>query len=83
MQATEAPRTRAAAATARGVEVPLKQGGVVVLGNEGTGVSEAVLPFVTGAVTIAPWPTLADKTPSSLNVAVAAGIVLDRLRHPR
>ena len=53
--------------------------GIVVMGNEGRGVTEAVARTVTRKLFIPPWP--ADRRGSeSLNVAMATGIVCSEFR---
>jgi TrmH family RNA methyltransferase len=52
---------------------PLKEG-LLVIGNESKGIREAILPFITKAVTI---PRIGQA--ESLNAAVAAGILLSHL----
>lgn len=57
----------------------LKQRGVIVMGNEGRGLSEECRKVVTDALLIPPYP--ADVASSeSLNVAMATGIVLAEFR---
>lgn len=57
----------------------LKQRGVIVMGNEGRGLSEECRKVVTDALLIPPYP--ADVVSSeSLNVAMATGIVLAEFR---
>ncbi len=55
------------------------QGGVIVLGSEGRGISEGVERLVTRRLTIPPWPANRP-TSESLNVAVAAAIVCGEFR---
>lgn len=58
---------------------PLTPGGVVVLGNEGRGVTPETAAAVTHKLFIPPYP--ADRrTTESLNVAMAAGIVCSEFR---
>ena len=58
---------------------PLSATGIVVMGNEGRGVTEAVARSVTHKLLIPPYP--ADRrTTESLNVAMAAGIVCAEFR---
>lgn len=58
---------------------PLTQAGVVVVGNEGRGISREVARAVTHRLFIPPWP--ADRHGSeSLNAAMAAGIVCAEFR---
>jgi TrmH family RNA methyltransferase len=48
--------------------------GILVIGNESKGIREAVLPFITKAITI---PKIGQA--ESLNAAVATGILLSHL----
>ena len=57
----------------------LSAAGIVVMGNEGRGVSEAAAQSVTRKLLIPPYP--ADRrTTESLNVAMATGIVCAEFR---
>lgn len=59
-------------------EVPT---GIIVMGNEGNGISSSVASMVTHRVTIPPYP--ADrKGAESLNVAMATAIILAQFRRP-
>lgn len=65
-------------------DTPLTPAGIIVMGNEGRGVTPAVAHCVTRRLFIPPWP--ADRRASeSLNVAMATGIVCAefRRRFPR
>lgn len=58
---------------------PLSKGGIVVMGNEGKGVSAPVLECVSDRLFIPPYPT--DRRGSeSLNVAIATAITLENFR---
>ena len=63
-----------------GIEIlkSLKQGnhtdGVLIIGNESKGISDALLPYITHPVTV---PRMGGA--ESLNAAVAAGIILSRM----
>ena len=60
-------------------EAPLTEAGIVVMGNEGHGISAAVARNVTHKLLIPPYP--ADRRGSeSLNVAMATGIVCAEFR---
>ena len=60
----------------------LTQGGVIVMGNEGKGVSKEVQAEVEHNLFIPPWP--ADRRGSeSLNVAIATAIVCENFRRPK
>ncbi|MDE7427023.1 MAG: RNA methyltransferase [Muribaculaceae bacterium] len=60
-------------------DAELSQGGIVVMGNEGNGVSEEVGACVSHRLLIPPYPADAD-TAESLNVAVATAITLSQFR---
>lgn len=57
---------------------PLSQGGVVVMGNEGSGISEAVAHHVNRRLFIPPWGD--GCVSESLNVGSATAIVLSQFR---
>ena len=60
-------------------ETELEPAGIVVMGNEGRGITDAVARTVTQKLFIPPWP--ADRRGSeSLNVAMATGIVCAEFR---
>jgi TrmH family RNA methyltransferase len=57
----------------------LTRGGIIVMGNEGKGVSDSVLACVSDRLFIPPYP--ADRRGSeSLNVAIATAITLENFR---
>lgn len=58
---------------------PLSKGGLLVMGNEGSGISNAVAHHVTHRLTIPPYPIDA-QTSESLNVGVATAIALSQFR---
>jgi len=58
---------------------PLSPGGVVVMGNEGNGLSAQVRALLTHRLLIPPYPRGA-RAVESLNVAMATGIVLNEFR---
>ena len=58
---------------------PLSQGGILIMGNEGKGISPAVSRFVTEKLFIPPYPTDA-VTGESLNVAIATAITCAEFR---
>lgn len=60
--------------------VNLDQSGVVVMGNEGKGVSAAVAEIVNNRLTIPPYPA-GTPTAESLNVAIATAITLSQFRN--
>ena len=55
------------------------RGGVVVMGNEGNGISSAIAETVTNRLTIPPFPE-DNKTVESLNVGIATAVVLSYAR---
>lgn len=57
----------------------LSESGVIVMGNEGSGISEAVGQSVTRKLYIPPYPRGAE-TAESLNVAIATAITLSEFR---
>ncbi len=59
--------------------VPLSPRGVIIMGNEGNGISAPLLPYATRRVTIAPFAA-ARQHVESLNVAVATAIVCEIFR---
>ena len=61
--------------------IPNKQYGVIVMGNEGNGISSAVCTKVTHPVFIPSYHT-EDTTSESLNVGIATAIVLAEFRRP-
>ncbi|MDY4514778.1 MAG: RNA methyltransferase [Paludibacteraceae bacterium] len=56
-----------------------RQQGVIIMGNEGNGISEAVRRYITHPLLIPPYPTGAE-TSESLNVAIATAITLAEFR---
>ena len=58
---------------------PLSQGGILIMGNEGKGISPAVSRFVTEKLFIPPYPANAE-TGESLNVAIATAITCAEFR---
>lgn len=54
--------------------------GIIVLGNEGNGLSEEVRQLVTDRLYIPPYPADSADHPESLNVGVSAAIVLSEFR---
>ena len=55
-------------------DIPLTQGGIIVMGNEGNGVSPEVRPLVTERLLIPSFPPNRP-TAESLNVAIATAVV--------
>ena len=60
----------------------LSTNGVIVMGNEGRGLSDACRASVSDRLSIPPYP-IDTPTSESLNVAMATGIVLAEFRRPR
>lgn len=56
-----------------------KSKGVIIMGNEGNGISHAIRPLVTHPIRIPSYPTDAE-TSESLNVGIATAIVLAEFR---
>ena len=56
-----------------------RQRGVIIMGNEGKGISEAVRRYITHPLLIPPYPADAE-TSESLNVAIATAITLAEFR---
>lgn len=57
----------------------LPASGILVIGNEGNGIRESLLPFITRKLTIPRYPSLPFQT-DSLNVATATAIFLSEFR---
>ena len=55
------------------------QSSIIVMGNEGNGISQAVRPYITHPIRIPSYPANAE-TSESLNVAIATAIVLAEFR---
>ena len=56
-----------------------RQQGVIIMGNEGNGISEAVRRYITHPLLIPPYPAGAE-TSESLNVAIATAVTLAEFR---
>lgn len=59
--------------------LPLSRAGIIVIGNEGNGISEAVEKTVTDRVTIPSYPA-GRPTGESLNAAIATAITISKFR---
>jgi len=59
--------------------VSCKQSAIIIMGNEGNGISEAVRQYITHPLRIPSYPANAE-TSESLNVAIATAIVLAEFR---
>ena len=59
--------------------IPNKQHGIIIMGNEGNGISQVVREIITHPLLIPSYPTEAD-TSESLNVGIATAIVLAEFR---
>lgn len=62
-------------------EKPLEKTGVIVMGNEGNGISAEVRKLITQPILIPSYPKKAE-TSESLNVSIATAIVLAEFRRP-
>ena len=60
-------------------ETPLTKSGIIVMGNEGNGISQTVRKLITSPIRIPSYPPQAE-TSESLNVATATAIVLAEFR---
>ena len=60
--------------------VELPAAGVIVMGNEGNGVSAEVAQLVNRKLFIPPYPNDGRRTAESLNVAIATAVILARFR---
>lgn len=60
-------------------EAPLKQNGIIVIGNEGNGITPEVEAAVTSRLYIPPYPS-GKPTAESLNAAVAAAVTMAAFR---
>lgn len=61
--------------------LPSESRSVIIMGNEGNGISSAVRPLLTHPIRIPSFPENAD-TSESLNVSIATAIVLAEFRRP-
>lgn len=57
----------------------LSQNGIIILGNEGNGISESLLPMINKKLMIPGYPA-GSATSESLNVGIAAAIVISEFR---
>lgn len=62
--------------------IPDKQRGVIIMGNEGNGISESIRKLITHPLLIPSYPINAS-TSESLNVSIATAIVLAEFRRTR
>ena len=60
-------------------DVDIKQNGLIVMGNEGNGISKEIEKWVSDKLYIPNYPT-GSKTSESLNVAVATSIICAEFR---
>ncbi|MEG1586898.1 MAG: RNA methyltransferase [Bacteroidales bacterium] len=60
----------------------LSENGLIVMGNEGKGISDELRPFISREVHIPSFPADRD-TSESLNVAIATAIICSEFRRPR
>jgi len=61
--------------------VPGKGHGVIIMGNEGNGISAELRPLITHPLLIPPYPQGA-QTSESLNVSIATAVILAEFRRP-
>ncbi len=61
--------------------LPDKQHGVIIMGNEGNGISAELRPLITHPLFIPPYP-LGAETSESLNVSIATAVILAEFRRP-
>ena len=61
--------------------VPEKRHGVILMGNEGNGISQELRRLVTHPLLIPPYP-LGAETSESLNVSIATAVILAEFRRP-
>lgn len=61
--------------------LPQKQHGIIIMGNEGNGISAELRPLITHPLFIPPYPSGAE-TSESLNVSIATAIILAEFRRP-
>ena len=59
--------------------LPDKQHGVIIMGNEGNGISAELRPLITHPLFIPPYP-LGAETSESLNVSIATAVILAEFR---
>ncbi len=58
---------------------PLSNNGLIILGNESHGISEAITPYIDKKITIPPYPEHKRRS-ESLNISIAGGIVCAEFR---
>lgn len=61
--------------------LPDKPHGVIIMGNEGNGISAELRPLITHPLFIPPYP-LGAETSESLNVSIATAVILAEFRRP-
>lgn len=61
--------------------IPSKKSGVIVMGNEGNGISQEIRNLITHPLLIPPYPQGAE-TSESLNVSIATAVILAFFRQP-
>lgn len=61
--------------------LPDKQHGVIIMGNEGNGISAELRSLITHPLFIPPYP-LGAETSESLNVSIATAVILAEFRRP-
>lgn len=61
--------------------IPVRDHGIIIMGNEGNGISQAVRPLITHPLLIPAYPADAE-TSESLNVSIATAVILAEFRRP-
>ena len=61
---------------------PIAQRSIIVMGNEGNGISQEVRSLVTHPLLIPSYPP-GEPTSESLNVAIATAVILAEFRRPK
>lgn len=61
--------------------IPQKQNGIIIMGNEGNGISPLVRTLITHPLYIPSYPADTE-TSESLNVAIATAVILSEMRRP-
>lgn len=61
-------------------EKKLSKGGVIVMGNEGQGISKEVMNLIKNKLYIPPYPATKESSSESLNVAIATAVICSEFR---
>lgn len=67
----------------QGIDHHKLEAGLLVMGNEGKGISPTIEPYITERLYIPPYEAKENTASESLNVAIATAICLSELRYPR